>query len=313
MVATEDWKNNNRDITVVSQPWLFNDTLTKVSAAGTIGFDVSGSTSYAISIVGVDSGSNPLKLDASDFSYTESTKKLTLSSSGLTNFQNASASLKEKQKYQYTITFKFTDNASGKEGKRDVNINLFKAKLITDTDIENMMKSIKCTDFLVSPSAGQIVFRDGVYHNGERDIVAVITFDFNDANAGYSYARNGFELTGKGDGYKSASSVKTYTASEKTHYITSAIKNTEQYEEWFDWSLYGIDCSVEVTPAEKLYYGEVPSKATFTLKFTNSLKSGYAFTNVPNYSLGEVMTNKGLKIILNADKKPSDTKGSEWK
>ena len=232
---------------------------------------------------------------------------------GLTNFQNASANLEERKKYQYTITFKFTDNASGKEGKSDVNINLFKAKLITVTDIENMMKSIKCTDFLGSPSAGKIVFRDGVYQNGSSDIVADITFDFNNASYGYD-GLDGFELTGKGDGYKSASSVKTYTASDKIGCITSAIKQTEQYEEWFGLFSYGIDCNVEVKPAQKYSTGyEVESKATFTLKFTNSLKSGYAFTNMLTYNLGKVMTNKGLKIILKADKKPSDTKGSEWK
>ena len=238
---------------------------------------------------------------------------MTLSSSGRTNFQNASASLKEKQKYQYTITFKFTDNASGKEGKCNVSINLFKAKLITVTDIENMMKSIKCNDGLSSPSAGQIIFSYGDITSGGGNLgFERMVFDFNNASYGYD-GLDGFELTCKTENMIK-DSVKTYTASNKIGDITSAIKNTEQYKEWFGWSFYGIDCSVEVKPAQKSSFGyEVASKATFTLKFTNSLRSGYAFTNMLTYNLGKVMTNKGLKIILNADKKPSDTKGSEWK
>ena len=100
--VSEDW-NNSRDITLVNS---------SVSTAATIGFSVYGSTSYAVSIESVDSGSNPLNLVASDFDYTESTKTLTLTYSGKNKFQNASSSLTAKQKYQYTITFKFTDYSS---------------------------------------------------------------------------------------------------------------------------------------------------------------------------------------------------------
>lgn len=127
--------NNSYDITVVSSS-------SSVYSAGTVGFSVSGASDYDVSIQSVDSGSNPLTLDASDFSYTKSTKELTLSSSGITKFK--SATLTETTAYQYTITFKFADSSdANKEATANVTINLYKAQVITKTEIEAMINSMK--------------------------------------------------------------------------------------------------------------------------------------------------------------------------
>ena len=126
--------NNTNTITVISQ------TSSSVYSAGTIEFFVYGVSDYNVSIESVNNGSNPLALEPSDFSYDKSSKKLTLSSSGLTKFQSSSASLTAKQKYQYTITFKFETSSDSKIF--DVNVNLIKAEVITKTEIEAMIKSM---------------------------------------------------------------------------------------------------------------------------------------------------------------------------
>ena len=127
--------NNSYDITVVSSS-------SSVYSAGTIGFSVSGASDYNVSIQSVDNGSNPLILDASDFSYNKSTKELTLISSGITKLNNAT--LTEATAYQYTITFKFVDSSdTSKEKTIDVKVNLYKAKVITKTEIEAMINSMK--------------------------------------------------------------------------------------------------------------------------------------------------------------------------
>ena len=126
--------NNTNTITVISQ------TSSSVYSAGTIEFFVYGVSDYNVSIESVNNGSNPLALEPSDFSYDKSSKKLTLSSSGLTKFQSSSASLTAKQKYQYAITFKFETSSDSKIF--DVNVNLIKAEVITKTEIEAMIKSM---------------------------------------------------------------------------------------------------------------------------------------------------------------------------
>ena len=71
----------------------------------------------------------------------------------------SSASLTAKQKYQYTITFKFTDYISEDTKNLDVKVNLIKAQMITKTDIENMMKSVKNSDGAFgSKNNGEILF-----------------------------------------------------------------------------------------------------------------------------------------------------------
>ncbi|TXJ51292.1 hypothetical protein [Brachyspira aalborgi] len=246
--VSEDW-NNSKDITLANS---------SVSTAGTVGFNVYGSTSYSVSIERVDSGSNPLILDASDFSYTESTKKLTLSYSGLNKI--SSASLTAKQKYQYTITFKFTDYSSVDTTDTktlNVAINLIKAQIITKTDIENMMKSVKNSDGAFgSQKNGEILFFDG----------GTTTFDFKSAT--FSGSTPNFSATGT---TTTLSGNVTHTASEKTFSLAYAIAETTQYKTYFSSSVFDID------------YNSTPptisgKTCTFTLKF-KKLQSGYALSS----------------------------------
>ena len=243
--VSEDW-NNSKDITLANS---------SVSTAGTVGFNVYGSTSYSVSIESVDSGSNPLILDASDFSYTESTKKLTLSYSGLNKI--SSASLTAKQKYQYTITFKFTDYISEDTKNLDVKVNLIKAQIITKTDIENMMKSVKNSDGAFgSQKNGEILFFDG----------GTTTFDFKSAT--FSGSTPNFSATGT---TTTLSGNVTHTASEKTFSLAYAIAETTQYKTYFSSSVFDID------------YNSTPptisgKTCTFTLKF-KKLQSGYALSS----------------------------------
>ena len=246
--VSEDW-NNSKDITLANS---------SVSTAGTVGFNVYGSTSYSVSIERVDSGSNPLILDALDFSYTESTKKLTLSYSGLNKI--SSASLTAKQKYQYTITFKFTDYSSVDTTDTktlNVAINLIKAQIITKTDIENMMKSVKNSDGAFgSQKNGEILFFDG----------GTTTFDFKSAT--FSGSTPNFSATGT---TTTLSGNVTHTASEKTFSLAYAIAETTQYKTYFSSSVFDID------------YNSTPptisgKTCTFTLKF-KKLQSGYALSS----------------------------------
>ena len=197
-------------------------------------------------------------LDASDFSYTESTKELTLSYSGLTKYQ--AATLTAKQKYQYTITFKFTDYSSVDTTDTktlNVTVNLIKAQMITKTDIENMMKSVKNSDGAFgSQNNGEILFFDG----------GTTTFDFKSAT--FSGSTPNFSATGT---TTTLSGNVTHTASEKTFSLANAIAGTTQYKTYFSSSVFDID------------YNSTPptisgKTCTFTLKF-KKLNSGYALSS----------------------------------
>ena len=273
--VSEEW-NNSKDITLANS---------SVSTAGTVGFNVYGSTSYSVSIESVDSGSNPLILDASDFSYTESTKKLTLSYSGLNKI--SSASLTAKQKYQYTITFKFTDYSSVDTTDTktlNVTVNLIKAQMITKTDIENMMKSVNYKEggllFGGTPNAGDIIIGDGT----------ATKFSF--ANATFSSSNPNFKSTGETTSLsQSASTIK---ASSKAFSVAYAIANTSQFKEYFGSSVFDID-----------YDSTLPTisgkDCTFTLKF-KKLNSGYALSSEVSR-----LTTSGLTIKLTLDSK------ADWK
>ena len=157
--VSEDW-NNSKDITVISQ-----NSSSSVYSAGTVGFSVYGATDYTISIESVTMGSGgSLTLDVSDFIYSQSTKDLRLSTSGLTKFQNASSGLTEKQKYQYTITFKIATSSESKNV--DVNVNLIKAKVITKAEVEAMMKKITTEKAAGSSPTGVVsIYGGGNYAN----------------------------------------------------------------------------------------------------------------------------------------------------
>ncbi|TXJ31431.1 hypothetical protein EPJ69_07295 [Brachyspira aalborgi] len=239
---------NSKDITLATST---------VSATGTVGFNIYGSTSYSVSIERVDSGSNPLTLDANDFSYTESTAELTLSYSGLTKYQ--AATLNARQKYQYTITFKFTDYISEDTKNVDVTVNLIKAQMITKKDIENMMKSVKNSDGMYgSENNGEIVFFDG----------GTTTFDFKSAT--FSGSTPNFSATGT---TITTSGSVTHTASRKTFSLANAIAGTTQYKTYFSSSVFDID--YDSTPPTIRANNKT---CTFTLKF-KKLQSGYALSS----------------------------------
>ena len=218
-------------------------------------------------------------LDASDFSYTESTKKLTLSYSGLNKI--SSASLTAKQKYQYTITFKFTDYISEDTKNLDVKVNLIKAQIITKTDIENMMKNVKSSDGIYgSQNNGEIVFGDG----------GKTTFDFKTKT--FSRSNPNFSATGT----TTTTSTVTHTASSKTSVLAAAIGGTTQFKEYFGSSSYSwvSDIDYNSTPPT------ISSKdCTFTLKF-KKLNSGYALSS----EVAHLMTS-GLTIKLTLPEKAS--------
>ena len=263
---------NSKDITLANSV---------VSTAGTVGFSVYGSTSYSVSIERVDSGSNPLILDASDFSYTESTKELTLSYSGLTKC----ASLTARQKYQYTITFKFTDYASDDTKNLNVSVNLIKVQMITKTDIENMMKTVTNSDIgadgsiYSSEKNGEIVLA-GEYRNSTK---------FSFTNAKFSEANPNFSLTNKYTSLSETPSV-THSASKKASVLAAAIGGTPQFKEYFG-SVSDID------------YNSTPptisntTNCTFTFKF-KKLNSGYALSS----EVAHLMTS-GLTIKLSLNYK----------
>ena len=272
--VSEEW-NNSKDITLANS---------SVSTAGTVGFNVYGSTSYSVSIESVDSGSNPLILDASDFSYTESTKELTLSYSGLNKI--SSASLTAKQKYQYTITFKFTDYISEDTKNLDVKVNLIKAQIITKTDIVNMMKNVKNSDGIYGgKNNGEIVFEG----NG-----IPTTFSF--ATATFSSSTPNFSSTGTTTFLNSSIEI---TASSKIFSLAYAIAETTQFKEYFGSSVFS-DMDYNSTPPT------ISGKTcTFTLKF-KKVKSGYALSSEVSR-----LTTSGLTIGLTL--KDDGSKTARWK
>ena len=264
---------NSKDITIANSV---------VSTAGTVGFSVYGSTSYSVSIESVDSGSNPLILDASDFSYTESTKELTLSYSGLTKC----ASLTARQKYQYTITFKFTDYASDDTKNLNVTVNLIKVQMITKTDIENMMKTVTNSD----------IGADGIIYSSEKNGEIVFTGEygrsntFSFASAKFSEANPNFSLTNEFE-LPSEVPIITLSASKKAPVLAAAIGGTQQFKEYFG-SVSDIDYNS--TPPT---ISSSKKDCTFTLKF-KKLNSGYALSS----EVAHLVTS-GLTIKFTLDYK----------
>lgn len=225
----EDW-NNSKDITVISQT-----SSSSVYSAGTVGFSVYGATDYTISIESVTMGSGgSLTLDVSDFIYSQSTKDLRLSSSGLTKFQNASSGLTEKQKYQYTITFKIATSSESKNV--DVNANLIKAKVITKTEVEAMMKKIKAYGGALAVSEGQVSLNG----TGGKE-VKFTTF-------------GNFSISSGVPNFKSTASSgddagTTYSALNGSAIIESGIQKIADYRTLFGYS--SIDWSKQVISGKK--------------------------------------------------------------
>ena len=226
--VSENW-NNSKDITVMSQT-----SSSSVYSAGKVGFTVYGATDYTISIESVTMGSGgSLTLDVSDFSYNQSTEDLRLSSSGLTKFQNASSGLTEKQKYQYTITFKIATSSESKNV--DVNVNLIKAKVITKAEVEAMMKKITTDKGLMgsSPAGVVSIYGDGNYAN----------FDFSSFTIGSGTPNFKATVVSSTD-----TSGKSYSAANSSATIgglsTSGIQKITDYRTLFEYSSINWDKQV---------------------------------------------------------------------
>ena len=231
--VSEDW-NNSKDITVISQT-----SSSSVYSAGTVGFSVYGATDYTISIESVTMGSGgSLTLDVSDFIYSQSTKDLRLSTSGLTKFQNASSGLTEKQKYQYTITFKIATSSESKNV--DVNVNLIKAKVITKAEVEAMMKKITTDKGLMGSSSAGVV---SIYGGGN-----YANFDFSSFTIGSGTPNFKSTVVSSTD-----AAGKSYSAANSSATIgglsTSGIQKIADYRTLFGYS--SIDWSKQVISGKK--------------------------------------------------------------
>ena len=212
---------------------------------------------------------------------------MTLSYSGLTKFQKASSSLTAKQKYQYTITFKFTDYASEDTKNLDVNVNLIKAEVITKTQIENMMKNVKNSDGIYGgKNNGEIVFEGNAIPT---------TFSF--ASATFSSSTPNFSSTGTTTFLNSSIEI---TASSKIFSLAYAIAETTQFKEYFGSSFSDIDYNS--TPPS---ISADKKTCTFTLKF-KKVKSGYALSSEVSR-----LTTSGLTIGLTL--KDDGSKTARWK
>lgn len=256
--VSKEW-GNSKDITLVSQT-----SSSSVYSAGTVGFSVYGASDYTISIESVTMGSGgSLTLDVSDFSYSQSSKDLRLSSSGLTKFQNASSGLTEKQKYQYMIIFKIATSSESKNV--DVNVNLIKAKVITKAEVEAMMRKITTDKALGSSPAGVVsIYGGGNYANFDFSV-----FTISSATPFKSTVVSSTDTTGK-----------SYSAANSAATIKMGIDKITDYRTLFGYSSINWD--------KQTISGK---KCTFYFIF--SLPSGCALEN----SIKHIATT-GLTIEL---------------
>ena len=272
--VSENW-NNSKDITLVSET-----SSSRVYSAGTVGFTVSGASDYTISIESVIKyNMTSLTLGASDFSYNQSTEDLRLSSSGLTKFQQLKDSFTETQKYSYRITFKIATSSESKNVSVDV--NLIKAKLITKTEIETIMKSVKRKSSALigeTPGAGEIIIADSAIND---------TVKFSFANASFSSSSPNFSSDGTTTTSSSSTTIATNKAAET---LEGAINDNAEFGKYFS-NFLGVESSTTPSVSGK--------DCTFTLKF-KTLKSGHALSSEVAH-----LTTTGLTIKLTLDSKAS--------
>ena len=240
---------------------------------------MTGASDYTISIESVANNStSSLTLVASDFRYNQSSKDLRLSSSGLSKFQTAKDKFTETQKYAYRITFKIATSSESKNV--DVNINLIKAKVVTKTEIETIMKTVKRkSDWLISgtPNAGEIIIA------GTSSSDNTVKFSF--ASANFSPSSPNFSATGTTTTSSSSINIATSKAAET---LENAINDNAEFAKYFS-NFLGVESSA--TP-------KISGKdCTFTLKF-KTLKSGHALSSEVAH-----LTTTGLTIKLTLDGK----------
>lgn len=198
-----------------------------------------------------------------------------LSSSGLAIFQSSKDSFTEAQKYQYTITFKIATSSESKNV--DVKINLIRAKLVTKTEIETIMKTVKYKDWngSVNPNDGEIII-------GSSD-----TTKFSFASASFSPSAPNFSVNGTTTTSSASVNVSASKVAENFEY---SINNTAEFGKYFS-NFLGVESST--TP-------QISGKdCTFTLKF-RTLKSGYVLSSEVAH-----LTTTGLTIKLTLDSKAS--------
>ena len=221
-----------------------------------------------------------MTLGASDFSYNQSSKDLRLSSSGLSKFQTAKDKFNETQKYAYRITFKIATSSESKNV--NVIVNLIKAKLVTKTEIETIMKTVKRkSDWLISgtPNAGEIIIADTSSSDN--------TVKFSFASANFSPSSPNFSSTGTTTTSSSSINIATSKAEET---LVNAINDNSEFGKYFS-NFLGVESSTTPSGSGK--------DCTFTLKF-KTLKSGHALSS----EVAHLMTS-GLTIKLTLPEKAS--------
>lgn len=243
---------------------------------------MTGASDYTISIESVAqmSASLPLALGTSDFSYNQSSKDLRLSSSGLSKFQTAKDKFTETQKYAYRITFKIATSSESKNV--NVIVNLIKAKLVTKTEIETIMKTVKRkSDWLISgtPNAGEIIIA------GTSSSDNTVKFSF--ADKSFSSSSPNFSSTGTTTTSSTSINIATSKAAET---LEGAINDNSEFGKYFS-NFLGVESSTTPSVSGK--------DCTFTLKF-KTLKSGHALSSEVAH-----LTTTGLTIKLTLDSKAS--------
>lgn len=151
-----------------------------------------------------------------------------------------------------------------------------------------MMKNIKVTDLIKLPEAGEIVLNDGT--GGGMMGLGSLTFSFATLTVNNFNTSSIPNFTLQGTVSAGLTSVKTFKTGSVSRLIAQSIYQTTQYKEWFSGYWSGIDYNTVPTINNK--------NATFTLKFTSGLKSGYALSS----QISSVLTS-GLTIRLVADDK----------
>ena len=240
---------------------------------------MTGASDYTISIESVANNStSSLTLVASDFSYNQSTKDLRLSSSGLSKFQTAKDKFTETQKYAYRITFKIATSSESKNV--NVIVNLIKAKVVSKTEIENIIKTVKRKSSIVisgTPSVGEIIIA------GTSSSDNTVKFSF--ASANFSPSSPNFSATGTTTTTSSSVSISKSKAEET---LVNAINDNSEFGKYFS-NFLGVESSTTPSVSGK--------DCTFTLKF-KTLKSGHAFSSEVAH-----LTTTGLTIKLTLDDK----------
>ena len=191
---------------------------------------------------------------------------MTLSSQGEGEVKNKVSEMKEETPYQYTITFKVVDSSdTSKEKTIDVKVNLYKAKVITKTEIEDMIQSMGTVSI---SSSGPGANTEAKFNFSEKD---KIVFQNNKPN----FVVNAPDNKGGGGPTSSNPYIISTVSDEIVKKLTG---NEENYKKYFS------DCNKKHHESDG---------ANLTLYFQFTLKSGYALSSEVAH-----LTSDGLSIKL---------------